>query len=63
MIVNKGDLRLYYFSKENKVYSFPIGIGRGDWETPTGKARITGKKKKPLLDSTCINIRGRTSLA
>ena len=45
VIVNKGDLRLYYFSKENKVYSFPIGIGRGDWETPTGKARITGKKK------------------
>jgi L,D-transpeptidase ErfK/SrfK len=47
VIVNKGDLRLYYFSKENKVYSFPIGIGRGDWETPTGKARITGKKKNP----------------
>ena len=23
VIVNKGDLRLYYFSKENKVYSFP----------------------------------------
>ena len=47
IIVNKGDLRLYYFAKDNMVYSFPIGIGRGDWETPTGKARITGKKKNP----------------
>ncbi len=47
IIVNKGDLRLYYFAKDNTVYSFPIGIGRGDWETPTGKARITGKKKNP----------------
>ena len=47
IIVNKGDLRLYYFAKDNTVYSFPIGIGRGDWETPTGKARVTGKKKNP----------------
>ncbi len=47
IVVNKGDLRLYYFSKENKVYTFPIGIGRGDWETPIGKARVTGKKKYP----------------
>ncbi len=47
IVVNKGDLRLYYFSKDQKVYSYPIGIGRGDWETPTGKAIITGKKKYP----------------
>ncbi len=47
IVVNKGDLRLYYFSKDQKVYSYPIGIGRGDWETPTGEAIITGKKKYP----------------
>ena len=47
IVVNKGDLRLYYFSEDKKVYSYPIGIGRGDWETPTGNARITGKKKNP----------------
>ena len=47
IVVNKGDLRLYYFSKDKKVYSYPIGIGRGDWETPTGEAVITGKKKYP----------------
>ena len=47
IVVNKGDLRLYYFSKDQKIYSYPIGIGRGDWETPTGEAIITGKKKYP----------------
>ena len=47
IVVNKGDLRVYYFAKDDKIYSFPIGIGRGDWETPIGKARITGKKKNP----------------
>ena len=47
IIVNKGDLRLYYFSENKKVYSYPIGIGRGDWETPTGEAKIVGMKKNP----------------
>ena len=47
IVVNKGDLRLYYFSSDNKVYSYPIGIGRGDWETPVGEAVVIGKKKNP----------------
>ncbi len=47
IVVNKGDLRIYYYNIDGRVLSFPIGIGRGDWETPTGKARITGKKKNP----------------
>lgn len=47
IVVNKGDLRLYYFAKNKEVHSYPIGIGRGDWETPVGKAVITGKKKNP----------------
>lgn len=47
IIINKGDLRAYYFKDQNTVYSFPIGIGRANWDTPTGKARIVGKKKNP----------------
>ena len=47
IVVNKGDLRLYYFSSDNKVQSYPIGIGRGDWETPVGEAVVIGKKKNP----------------
>ena len=44
IIINKGDLRAYFF-KNDKVYSFPIGIGRANWDTPLGYAKITGKKK------------------
>ena len=47
IVVNKGDLRLYYFSKDKNIYTYPIGIGRGDWETPVGNAVVTGKKKYP----------------
>ena len=47
IVVNKGDLRVYYYGKDSKILSYPIGIGRGDWETPTGTAKITGKKENP----------------
>ena len=47
VIINKGDLRAYYFKNENLVYSFPIGIGRSNWDTPTGNAVVVGKKKNP----------------
>ncbi|MAH89048.1 MAG: hypothetical protein CMJ06_03260 [Pelagibacterales bacterium] len=48
IIINKGDLRAYYFKDKNTIFSFPIGIGRANWDTPTGKATIVGKKKNPF---------------
>jgi L,D-transpeptidase ErfK/SrfK len=47
IIINKGDLRAYFFKDQN-VYTFPIGIGRANWDTPTGQAKVTGKKKHPF---------------
>jgi len=46
IIINKGDLRAYFFKDQN-VFTFPIGIGRANWDTPIGFARVTGKKKNP----------------
>ena len=46
IIINKGDLRAYFFKNEN-VYTFPIGIGRANWDTPIGYAKVTGKRKNP----------------
>ncbi len=46
IIINKGDLRAYFF-KENHIESFPIGIGRLNWDTPLGSAIVVGKKKNP----------------
>ena len=47
LIVNKGDLRAYFFQDDNIIFSFPIGIGRTDWDTPIGVAKVVGKKKNP----------------
>ena len=47
IVINKGDLRIYYYSKGGKIYTYPIGIGRREWETPDGQAIILDKKKNP----------------
>jgi len=48
IIINIGDLRLYYFKDGNSIESYPIGIGRSGWETPLGYAKIIKKKKDPI---------------
>jgi L,D-transpeptidase ErfK/SrfK len=48
IIVNTGEMRLYYFIKNNaQVYTFPIGMGVLDFRTPQGKFRVINKKVKP----------------
>ena len=48
IVINLAEMHLYYWSKnENKIYIFPVGIGKENWETPTGKMTITNKIKKP----------------
>lgn len=48
IVVNVAELRLYYFPKgQNSVMTFPLGIGRQDWETPLGVLSIVQKIKNP----------------
>ncbi len=49
LILNLDAKRLFYFpkNKKHKVITFPIGIGRKDWNTPTGSTKIISKKEHP----------------
>lgn len=48
IIINLAELRLYYFPQgEARVVTYPLGIGREGWSTPTGLTRVTGKKPNP----------------
>jgi L,D-transpeptidase ErfK/SrfK len=48
LVINLAELRLYYFPKDRPVViTYPIGIGREGWSTPTGKTSVIGKKKDP----------------
>jgi L,D-transpeptidase ErfK/SrfK len=48
IVINLAELRLFYFPKDRPVVvTYPIGIGREGWSTPTGETVVVGKKKGP----------------
>lgn len=47
IIVNTGEMRLYYFTAPTQVYTFPIGMGVLDFKTPSGSFRVIEKKVNP----------------
>ncbi len=52
IVINVPEMRLYYFPKPKEgeaavVVTYPISIGRQDWTTPLGLAKVTGKVKDP----------------
>ena len=48
IVINIAEMRLYYQpKKENKVYIFPVGIGKEDWETPLCESTIVEKIPNP----------------
>ncbi len=53
VVVNIPEMRLFYYrrSPDDKnttiVYTYPVGLGRDDWRTPSGKFKIRGKTVNP----------------
>jgi L,D-transpeptidase ErfK/SrfK len=46
IVVNTGDMRLYYFH-ESGVRSYPIGIAKEGYRTPVGTTKVVRKKENP----------------
>jgi L,D-transpeptidase ErfK/SrfK len=53
LVVNIPEMRLYYFKGEGAhaggmtVTTYPVGLGRDDWRTPTGTFKVRGKTENP----------------
>ncbi len=52
LVLNLAEYRMYYFPKPRDgepayVYTYPMSIGRMDWETPLGQTRIVAMAKNP----------------
>jgi len=53
IVVNIPEMRLYYFHGGGKhgegalVTTYPVGLGRDDWRTPTGTFKVRGKTERP----------------
>lgn len=48
IVLNLSELRLFYFVDATTVMTFPIGIGREGWLTPTGSTTIVMKRRNPV---------------
>jgi L,D-transpeptidase ErfK/SrfK len=48
IVVNLGDLRLYYFEPGAPPRSYPIGIAKDGFSTPLGETVVTAKREKPV---------------
>lgn len=52
IVMNIPEMRMYYFpprkkGEPDKVYTYPLGVGREGWATPYKQTRIIGKRKHP----------------
>jgi len=54
LILNIPEMRLYYYvpspragGRSSMVITYPVGLGRQDWQTPQGAFRVRGKTKNP----------------
>jgi L,D-transpeptidase ErfK/SrfK len=49
IVVSIAELRMYYFTADgSKVYTFPVGLGREDWRTPTAEGYVVKKETDPV---------------
>ena len=52
LVLNLAEYRMYYFPKPKegqpaKVHTYPMSIGRMDWETPLGRTQIVAMARDP----------------
>ena len=50
IVLNLASMRLFQFPGQlpKRVITYPIGIGRSGWSTPTGLTKIIAKKENPV---------------
>ncbi len=47
LVLNIPEMRLYYYAGGDAVLTFPVGLGRQDWQTPQAAFSIRGKTVNP----------------
>lgn len=53
IVINLSELRLYFYVPNSRtVMTFPVGVGRTDWDSPLGETYIYRKKADPTWTPT-----------
>ncbi|WP_026733373.1 L,D-transpeptidase [Fischerella sp. PCC 9605] len=48
VIVDLSDRRVYVYRQDQVIASYPTGIGKKGWETPTGSFQIDNMRRNPI---------------
>lgn len=48
IVINLGEMRLYYFPDDGPPQTYPLGVGREGMVTPIGSTKVTRKQKGPV---------------
>jgi L,D-transpeptidase ErfK/SrfK len=50
ILINLPQRMLFYFAAGEVAGHYPVGLGRPDWQTPTGRFKILTKEENPVWD-------------
>jgi L,D-transpeptidase ErfK/SrfK len=50
ILINIPQRMLFYLSDNKLVGAYPLGLGRPDWPTPTGRFTVVSKEQDPIWD-------------
>lgn len=62
IVVNLAEMRMYIFQEGKEPKTFPIGIGRDGFETPTGETTVSWKRANPPWRPTPDMIKANPNL-
>jgi lipoprotein-anchoring transpeptidase ErfK/SrfK len=51
LVVLRSKRRVYVYSGNKEIESFPIAVGKPGWETPVGKFQVINLEKEPIFKS------------
>jgi len=47
IVINLAGMRIFRFSPDGAVATYPVSVGKEGWDTPTGQTKIVTKRKDP----------------
>ena len=50
ILINLPQRLLFYFNKVELISHYPVGLGRPDWPTPTGRFKVLAIEENPVWD-------------
>lgn len=62
IVINLGEMRLYFFPSKGEIQSYPLGIGREGLLTPHGSTTVVRKAEDPIWRPTPRMIKEKPEL-